>query len=640
MTSFPNLPQITQTKLDGNLVTASVSGAPVIIVIGTAAQGNSETLYVVQNPSDAVSAFGKSGTLIRGMYEAFSGGAQNVRLFRVGATAAVLSGIGRFGAEDGLTLITVGKDGSMGTDYEIFWDDSELRLYVYRASDDELVYDNNPSSPADATDLGEVSVSGTAATGAGDIGTSSVPLTLAASDNSHGGGYPAFTAGTDGTGLSRIELYENLYNAYQLLEDQQLDLVIPVNTFLDDLNVMDMNSATASGLFYAVSTYPTPGTSTDALGKVYVQEYEGENAFWWWFPAQPNAADMDTQFTLDGGANIFPSVGSGSATLNADGDTLTGSDFHEVNFAYQLANFCYGMAVNDNEMSGVIGVKGPNSYALKDVANWAGTLPTWETSGSNLVVTTNGTGLMGNKFMAGRIASGGATGTPGFTVDSVAGLAYGGFIATDTGWLDGTHQKDANDSLIDIGKYLDVLSAQIITSNPVRANYITTGAPFYAGFMSTLAPEEAPTNKLLRRVSLPFRLSKARLNALSGLRYVHFNNKQQGTVVTDGPTSARPDSDYRRRSTMTQVKECIDGIRRAAERFIGGSLNGAKQAALDTAIDRVLSQLVKRGVIQRYEHEVTVTPSQRILGQATVTLKVVPAFELRRIGVTIALAAV
>lgn len=642
MPTYSNLSQIIQNKLDGSLVLAPVSEDPVVLVLGTAAQGDSETFYTVRKPSDAVSEFAKTGTLIKGMYEVMAAGATNVRLFRICATPAVVTGIGRFGAESGLTLTTISKDASMGTDYKYFWDDSELRLYVYRVSDSELVYDNNPSSPADAVDLGEVSVTGTAATGSGDVGTSSVAVTLAASDDTYGNGYPAYTAGTDGTAPSRMELYEGLYNAYQLLEDQQVDVVVPMNVYLDDLNVMDVNSATASGTLYSVSSYPTAGTSTDYLGKCYVQEYEGENRFWWWFPGQPNASSADTQFTLDGGANIFPTgVGSATATRNCSGTTLTGSDFHEVNFGYQLANFCYQMSTNETEMNGVIGVKAPVSYALKDVATWVGSAPTYATSGSNTVVSVNGSGLLGNKWMAGRLASGGVTGIPGHTVNSVAGLQYGGFVATDSEWIDGTQQTDDNDHIIDIGKHLDVVSAQVILANSsATSSYATTGAPTYAGFLTTLAPESAATNKVLRNVTLPFRLSKSRLNSLSGARYVHFHQKVKGVVVVDAPTAARPDSDYTRRSTMAQVKECIDAVRGVGERFIGESITATRVAALGTAVERALQLLVKRGVIQRFEQETSATPSQRILGQVSVTLKVVPAFETRRITVTISLAAV
>lgn len=638
---FENLPGIFGEKLDGNLSVVTTNNNPVVMVIGTAAQGDSETVYRVDKVSDAAKAFGKSGTLAQGLYETNNGGAVNIRLFRIGATAAKLVDIG---SSPGLEVETIAKDDSAGTDYTVFFDASEKRLYVYRASDGTLVYDNNPADPSARVDLSEVSVSGTVSgSPTVDIGTSTVPVTLAAADTV-GDGPAVFTAGTDGLALSRMETYEALYNAYQLLEAAEADVVVPMGVYLDDLNVMDMDGTTVSGLgLDTLSAYPTAGASDDALGKVYVEEVNGENHFWWWMPSSPNA-DVDATFTTDSGASIFPSVGSASATTKADGSALTGSDFHEVNFAYQLANFCYTQGRDNQEMTGVVGVLPPNSFGLKDVAQWVGELPTTsEDANGNVVIDSgsNGTGLLGNKFMAGRKGDALSTGTPGFTVNSIDGLFGGGFIATDSGWLDDAQVEDANDHLVDIGKYISVVAAHPVLSNPSSTtSYTATGAPTYGGFYSQLPAASAPTNKLLGNLRLPFRVSLAKLDQLAGLRYVMFQAKTRGIVVADAPTAARTDSDYQRLSTVRQVKASMDAVRAVSEPFLGEGMTGARLAALETAIDGGLKSLQKQGLIQRYEFVLTSTPQQRVLGQATVELKIVPAFELRQITVVVALAAV
>lgn len=629
---YDNLSGIFKDEQDGNTQLVPVNDDPITLILGTAAQGDSETLYTVVRISDAARAFGNDGTLTRGLYETSIAGAKNIRLFRIGATAATLSGVG---AGTGLTIESVGKDDSMGTDYKLFFDASTERLYVYRASDDELVYDNNPSYPLERVDLGEVVVSGSTTGSATDIGTSSVPITLAAADG-EGDGPAVYTAGTDGLNPSRMELYESLYSAFDLLGDQDIDVVVPMNIFLDDKNVMDLTPTQITSLGLAsLSDYPTASADDDVLGKVYVQEYEGTNYFWWWFPADPTNE-------VFAAANIYPSVGSSSATTNADGTTLTAADFHEVNFGYQLANFCYVQGRDNNDMTGVIGVLPPDSFGLKDVARWVGKLPTTEVDASgNTVIASggNGTGLLGNKFMSGRI--GVTNELIPFTIDSVAGLYNGGFIATDTGWLDDTQIKDDNDHLVDIGKYLSVVATYPILSNPSQTTaYSVTGAPTYGGFYPTLSPVSAPTNKLLRSVRLPFRVSLAKLDLLAGRRYVTFHAKTRGIVVSDAPTAARPDSDYQRLTTVRQVKAAIDAVRGVAEPFLGEGMTGALLASLDTAIDGALKSLVKQGLIVRYEHQLTSTTQQRVLGQATLELKLVPAFELRQITVIVALAAV
>ena len=629
---YTNLPGIFEEKQDGNLTILPVNTNPIVLVIGTASKGFSDTLYRVDRIADAAREFGKDGTLIRGMYETSVGGAQNLRLMRIGGSPAVL--VTKFG----LTIETVLKDDSAGTDYIFQWDDSELRLKVWRVVDDELVLDNYPAYPDDRVDLGELIITGTAETAGSDYGA--VPgsvgtKTFAAMALVSGFTY---TAGSDGLNLSRMETYEALFNAYQLLMDQQLDVVVPMNVYEDDLNVMDMTAAQVTSRALAgLSDYPVASTDQDVLGKLHVEEFEGKNYFWWWFPAQPASPTFAT-------AQIFPTEGDADASHSIDGTVLTAADFHEVNFAYQLANFCYIQGRNTQDVTGSIGVLPPVSFTMRDVARWVGELPASATDESgNVVVASggNGKGLLGNKFMSGRIASGGATGIAGFTVNGISGLLNGGFIATDDGNVDGVQLKDNNEHLIDIGKYLSIVATYPVLSNSSRTSaYTASGAATYAGFYSILPANSAPTNKLLGSMRLPFRINSAKLDLLAGQRYVTFHQKPRGIVVSDAPTAARPDSDYQRLSTIRQVKVSVDAVRDAAEPFLGEGLTGALQSALDTAIDRSLQRLVKTGVIKRYEFQTIITPAMRVLGQATVELKLVPAFELRQITVVVALAAV
>lgn len=627
--AFENLPGIFDEKLDGNLAILPANNNPIIMVLGTATKGVSETVYRVDRMSDAAKAFGKDAeaTLIRGAYEVSVAGGRTLRLFRVGATAATLSNVGGTGA---LTITTIAKDDQAGTDYKLFYDSTTSRLQVFRASDDEIVWDNSPAYPTEAIDLGEVEVAGTAGAG-GTIGSSGTPITLAAA---HGVSGAVYAVGTDGTDLSRMEMYEALFNAYQLLSDQRMDVVVPMNVYLDDLNVADMAAGEPTTLgLTALTTYPSPASSTDALGMLYTEEYNGQNYFWWFFPAQPNNPTFSA-------AQIYPTgVGSASSTLKTDGTALTLADFHEVNFGYQLADFCYRQSNQNMEMTGVVGMLPPDSLSLKDVSRWVGTLPTTTTDANgNTINTRDGTGLLGNKFMSGRMGTGNKS---AFTVDGIAGLFEGGFIATDSGWLDDAQQKDDNDHLIDIGKYINVIATYPILSNPSKARaYMATGASTYAGFYSGLPASSAPTNKILGSIRLPYRISTTKLDLLAGQRYVTFHAKTKGIVVSDAPTAARSDSDYRRLSTVRIVKQTLDDVRAAGEPFLGEGISGARLAALDTAIDRKLGERVKDGSLVRYEHKVTSTPAQRVLGQATVELKLVPAFELRQITVVVGLAAI
>lgn len=624
--AYSNLPAVHPTLQDGNFIIANQNDTPIVVVLGTAAKGDATIVYNVASTSDAVSAYGRTeGTLIRGMFEAYQGGARSLKLVRVGSTAAKLTPIGT-----GITLETLERDEKAGQNYTLFFDDTTGRLRVWRVSDDLLVYDNNPAYPMGAVDEHLVSVTGTWTTGSGNIGTLAVPLTMELADGESGATY---TAGTDGIQLSRMALFEALYKGYKMLENEDMDILIPQDVYLDDLNTCDMTTAQVTTLntaapWAAASVYPTRGTTYDALGKVFVQEYQGEFYFWW---------DMDR----DGVAEIYPSVGSSSATLDAFGNALSLSDFHEANFAYQLANFCYEITEDEIAVIGMIGVKPPSSWAPKDVHNWIGKLPTYtEDASSNLVVTANGTGLLGNKWMNGRLGSVG-TGLPDFSIGGVAALSYGGFIGTDTGWPDGTQLTDDNDHLVDIGKYISVVGAYAIFSNSTSSNsYMATLASMYGGFVSTFQANSSPTNKIVPNIRVPFNVRNSTLDTLAGARFVFIKNARKGPVIADAPTAARPDSDYQRLLTINIVKDVIQSIRDKADPFFGEAvLSGVRIAALNTAIDSVLSSKVPTS-LERYNMSLTYTTAQKIRGEATLNLVLVPVSELRRIFIQLALSAV
>ncbi len=632
---YVNLPGIFERKLDGNLQIPSTNDAPIVIVLGTAEQGDAEDLFTVVRPSDAARTFGKEGTLIRGMYEAAGTGATNIRLFRIGATSALLEDVG-----DGLDIETVRKDDSAGNDYSIWFVASSGRLRVYREEDDTLVYDSGDGTDPDTVvDLGEVVVTGEA-TGGVNIGSSATDRVLL-EDVPTVDATTTFTAGTDGINLTRMQTYEALDKAYGLLEDADLDIVVPMNVYLDDLNVMDMTSATASGLLTTITGFNDIeiGGDTDVLGRLYTEEFQGEKYYFWDLDRNDDAEIVPTVRGLTAPQQATLNLGRTSiaAVVAGDSNDLTESDFHEVNFAYQLANFCYQSSHLNTEMHGVIGVLPPAAFSPREISLWVGQPPTTEIDAQGEEqITENGTGLLGNKWVAGRIADGTL---PAHFIDGEAKV-NGGFIATDDGNIDGIQLKDDNDKLVDIGKYLDLVSAYVQLVNPARTTaYVATAAAAYSGLQATLPAKSAPTNKVISNVTLPFRINNSKLDLLAGKRYVAFVNKPKGTVVADAPSASRPESDYNRRSTMNIVKAAVDVIRLVGEPFLGEGMSGAQLEALQTAINQALSELVKGQVLIRFEARVTASALERVQGKCKVELVLVPAFELRQINVTVALAA-
>jgi len=891
--AYTYLPGVFTDKQDGGLAILESNLAPKVIDIGTSDKGPAEQLWVVGRAQEAAVTFGTSGTLIRGMYESKSAGAENLLVFRIGATAAVLQGIGVDAATGGIVITTSTKDDSAETDYSLVWDNTTHVLQVYNVASGAVIFERDFDSPLPTVDLGEITISGTFIAGQGlDIGAALAPLTFAVV--AAGAYVTTLTSGADGTNPSRMEMYENLFRGYRLLENEDLDFVVPMDVYLNDLNVGDLSASERAALDVAsaAGTYPVPVSTNDALLYFYHEEYQGSHYFWWrkdkatgqteiarlvssnyantthadhvnvwdttgdgliatatcvWLrknvPAQdttvyagltnlssgwdwtaPLDEDFDVQtdtmggaqtVTLNGGpvttqaaaiayiqaqvdtavvagggaandliveasgtgatirrntsaaANqVTTTAGPTAATLDAfaagsslegmtaavyqingtgvdllaptDGDAaaaaaaiivevhpgnagynsasqvaaivdaqitalgpitnvtnanvpgattvtltqtvagfapvpvshddagtavgslsvfmsvsnspqiystgyatatpsgvdLTSTTFHEVNFAYQLANFCYNLSTNVSECHGMIGVKPPAGLGAAEVAVWIGTEPTYTLDANNELVISgpanNGDGLFGNKFMAGRS-------------DFRSGVAYGGFIASDNGYLDGTELEDRGGHVIDIGQYISTVGAWLTVYNSYDTSglgYITNFASSYSGMVAALDAKSAPTNKVVESVSLPFRISNIKMDALAGFRYIFCQDKAKGTVVADAPTAARPDSDYNRLTTVRIVKQVVDAVRLAADPFIGEAGGASQRAALQTAIENKLAALQKDGYIQRYELSVTATPAQIVQGQATVELVIVPAFELRQITLVISLAAI
>jgi hypothetical protein len=609
--TLDNLPGTFNYKQDGGLTPISTSLAPRLLVLGVAARGQTVP-FVVGRTKEAAVEFGSSGTLTRGMYEVRTVGADNVLLKRIGATFARIEGIGLTAATGGVIIETSTRDDSAGTDYEFFWDDTQQRLVVKNVDTSTTVYDRDFDDPSATIDTGEVFVSGLPSTGGTDIGDQYSLVTFAAAGS---GGYDVtYTAGTDGSNPSRMELYEYLFFAYKELENDDFDFVHPMNVYLDDLNVADGDTPGT----YAGS-YPTAGVAADILLYFYAEEYEGEYYYYW------------RQTKTSGAADIYPA--SYQAT-SPNGVTITDTVFYEVNFAYQLASFCRDISVNTNECLGMIGVKPPADLSLKGISNWIGKAPTFTINSGNQEVivgsANNGSGLLGNKFMCGKV---------GFR----ANVAYGGFIATDDGTLGGTEIEDLGGEDIDIGKYLSVCGQWATIFNAFDSTglgYITNIASVYAGYVTTLDSKSAPTNKVVDIARLPFRINNTKLDSLVGFGYVFMKNATKGTVIADAPTATRPSSDYRRLTTVRITKDVLDAVRLACDPFIGEATTAAGQAGLQTAVEGVLAKLQKGGYISRYELSIVASPAERAAGLATIELTVVPAFELRRITVIYAMKAV
>lgn len=307
------------------------------------------------------------------------------------------------------------------------------------------------------------------------------------------------------------------------------------------------------------------------------------------------------------------------------------------NFAYQLADFCYRATVDQNSAHGVIGVSSPAVAAaptgiptLAELEAWVAALETYDTSGINGADFTIYDGV-----------------TAGATDKVPTNYA---FWATDDQTIpvgsppssDSNVIKDARGNPVDIGAYISVAASwrRVINDvaedvEPTLGYYRSNMAAAYAGMITRLRPQSAPTNKPLGGGLIERELSKSQQNRLAKQRFVVLGRRGTGAAVVSAMTGAynieEPfrRSDFTRLSTVRIVHAAVDIIRSAALPFIGEANNAVNRNALQTKIDKALSTMQEDGALEDYTLGVRTNPADRLLGVIRVDVNLRAALEIR-----------
>lgn len=390
-----------------------------------------------------------------------------------------------------------------------------------------------------------------------------------------------YSAGENNIGATWKKLYELLDAAYIDLETTIATEAVVDQAILDAPNIADGSVAS---------------NKLDYFRKY--EDVDGEIVYEW------NTAK--TLYKL--GTGTTPTVGL--ADLDDNGQPIVAKQFAEVNFVHQFGEFLNGLTENDRFVLGFIGTSTPISLANAKVASWIGTAPEINFDGD---ITSNGTGLLGNKFMAGT------------TTRSA------GFYKTDTGYPDGIPQQDSNGAYIDLGKFVSVVSGLVsLPSSPVAgtSGQVVNGAGVYCGLVTTVTPGNSSTNEVVPRVGIPVLVKKPKLDELSYAGYVVFMEKDRGTVVVSGELATNANSDYDYISTSIIVRNITNAIRTRLDVYIGKGIDEVRLAAMQTAVDGVMQQSVRDGLIKKYV--ATVIPTSTF--GVTIPYTIVPVFELRDIN--------
>jgi len=312
-----------------------------------------------------------------------------------------------------------------------------------------------------------------------------------------------------------------------------------------------------------------------------------------------------------------------------------------ANYGWQLANFCYQASVNFNSYVGVIGtepITAGATISLTELSTWVTAMGIYDTStvnGTDFVIYDGTTDI-------------GADGIPdnyAFWATSDEAIPTGAPPKEDTEVL-----TDRNNQPVDIGKYISVVAGQYLFFNelarradPVNKYYSGDGAAAYAGLITKLKSESAPTNKPIIGPTIIRNPSISQADTLANRRFVVFREGRLGTTVVNAMTGAyKIDDNYRsdfvRLSTMRIVNEAVERVRNVANPFIGEANTGIARQALKAELDQELSKMIERGALQRASSSIISTPTMQVLGQVVIDLVLVPAFEIITITQRVALA--
>jgi len=690
MNTFNNLPGHYVYRDDGGLSVLNTLPGDVTLVLGTAPEGP-QGVYFVENTQQAVAAYGgdvSKGNLLKGMFQALTGGAKNVALYRIGASPYVIDFI------NGFTIVVTGdiadyslymnasagifrvidKDGN--TKYDRLTGVTSPDVYVFGEFVDTSdtakigtsttpVSLNSFSTPVLSTlnypDFHSISYeSYTAATRqlvlttedssviAGSVFKSGndyllvdyvvgAVATISASWNdtkktwgtdlsattdvavaSSGRALPRFVDAKDGMNMTLNETYLALERAYWELETANVDVVVPMDVYIDSPNiknnegVVSIPSGDYLALAYKFTTeeqvYMAFDTKGDGSGVILPTPYE-------------IGIDGYAAKAWKEGTHKFETAIA--ATSQADIDAMADDIvFHEINFAHQLATYCYLLSTNDNSASGVIGFVPFQSAYRTVVGSWLGRLPLRD-SDDNTV--KSGSGVLGNKLLSGSI-----------------GVTRGIYL-TDDGLYGGTALINLRTkSAMDIGYYIDVVST------PLRFLYkgltpgtgsIESAAAVYAGILNSI-DKNVPVMRKKANASyynVVYDFTKSDLDKLIEARTVAFkagNDTLRTPTIVDSPSASLPTSDYKSRFSSRVVAGVIDVVRSVADPFIGAISSPSSINNLQETINSALFQLQQPGPGQYLvagSAQVRQTAQQRIDGEAVVKLILKIPGELRRI---------
>lgn len=605
--------------LDGNLSNNIAIPEDTVLIVERAYTGPVGRLYYVSAAKDAATVFGSDSPLIKAMQRAFSGGAKNVALYRVGGKVASIENI--FGLGTSLETAEASSIASAGLTVYIGPEPINPSLnsvIIYRNGriiysnvlggevDQGLVYvdgfnklNNEPqvgsyTNPVPFAAVLENLGTRVVITDA-DVTSVTIPaedvalvsdfgLTVKVNGRAVRAADVAFDKATGVVSFVTTETtftvevsYVKKYTADELAESEITfengedlveaswkDYYEAFDQALDDIQRITLRTVTIGDVFN-VPNIANGDTDADRLEYLNIEVDEsGEKVYEW----------SSNRYLYRKG--VTTTIDIAEADLTSNGQPIVVKQYHEVDFTHRAGMWGFERTEDGIYPNIMVGVIGPKAYNTKYINLWVGKEPTYNLDGKIIV---NGSGLLGHRYMVG-------------TTNRT-----GGYFATDNGFPDGTPVTDSNGFIVDLGKYLSIVASQVTNS---AGSIVCSAGASYAGLSATITPGDSTTNQVLPGVTLLTDLKRARLKQLQSAGYVVLENRAKGVTVVSGDLASRLTSDYRYLSTSIVMNYIAADIAEVCDPFIGKGIDGTSKVALHTALHTRFQQRQRQGFFIDY----------------------------------------
>jgi hypothetical protein len=341
---------------------------------------------------------------------------------------------------------------------------------------------------------------------------------------------------------------------------------------------------------------------------------------------------------------------------NLDGSTASAAtlvakevEVREISFLQQSAQSAYVASTNYNQVVAIVPTTPPPA-SINGISRWAGNPGTYEvTTSGEVVITENGTGVLGTRLLAG-------------ATDYRDGAAFGGVILTNGNDLpnklpygvdDSDEALDSSGNPIDLGKHAVVVGAYGLvpkaesifpgnTRKPrtgIQASVFGSAGPLIAARLNSLAPGTEPIGPVLGQLAgfaPQQRTPRKVLNDLAALRICMID---QTGVISSIYTSALRTSDYSKISSILSANAIVSQVKFLCNPVIGQPFNDAQIASLRQRIDGAMRLMVQSNYAQDISVDMFASQLDRINGVLNCSIRFVPPLSLEAINIDLTLEA-